>query len=169
MSLFGVCVSVISCNWLHKWDESSLHQNYLLPIMILHKKRNIIREGCKKRPFFIVFYYEGGGVGRKVKRLWSYFLHHVFVGVFQYVPGPPKHVLHLVWSAYVISTALRTKMIAFSISVLFLPLSHFTDMSKGGTPHFALCRYICLTQSVPQYYYGGSFCLHVLYRGETAV
>ena len=63
----------------------------------------------KKRPVFIVFYYErGGGVGRKVKRLWSYFLHHVFVGVFQYVPGPPKHVLHLVWSAYVISTAVRT-------------------------------------------------------------
>ena len=60
---------------------------------------------AKKRPVFIVFYYEGGGVGRKVKRLWSYFLHHVFVGVFQYVPGPPKHVLHLVWSANVISTA----------------------------------------------------------------
>ena len=56
----------------------------------------------KKRPVFIVFYYEeGGGVGRKVKRLWSYFLHHVFVGVFQYVPGPPKHVLHLVWSFFV--------------------------------------------------------------------
>ena len=50
------------------------------------------------------------GVGRKVKRLWSFFLHHVFVGVFQYVPGPPKHVLHLVWSVYVISTAIGTAL-----------------------------------------------------------
>ena len=30
--------------------------------------------------------------------------------VFQYVPGPPKHVLHLVWSAYFISTAVRTAL-----------------------------------------------------------
>ena len=69
----------------------------------------IVREVFKKRrPFFVVFDYEGGGIGRNVKRLRSYFLNHVFVGVFQYVPGPPKHVLHLVWSAYVISTAVRT-------------------------------------------------------------
>ena len=60
-------------------------------------------------PFFLFFIQKGGGgVGGNVKRLQSFFINHVFVGVFQYVPWPPKHVLHLVWSAYVISTALRT-------------------------------------------------------------
>ena len=53
--------------------------------------------------------------GRKVKRLWSYFLHHVFVGVFQYVPGPQKHVLHLVWSDSDIS---RDINIAFKLARL---------------------------------------------------
>ena len=61
----------------------------------------------------------GEGVGRKVKRLWSYFLHHVFVGVFQYVPGPPKYVLHLVWSAFVLSTAIRTALkVAIGVQIL---------------------------------------------------
>ena len=53
----------------------------------------------KKRPFFKSFTMKGrgwGGVGRKVKRLWSYFLHHVFVAVFQYVPGPQN--MFYTWS-----------------------------------------------------------------------
>ena len=62
----------------------------------------------KKGPFCSLLLRMGGGVGGNVKRLQSFFINHVFVGVFQYVSGPPKHVLHLVWSAYVISTAVRT-------------------------------------------------------------
>ena len=77
--------------------------------MIISVVKTLLREGInKKKALFVVFYYKGGGVGGNVKRLQNFFINHVFFGVFQYVPGPPKHVLHLVWSAYVISTAVRT-------------------------------------------------------------
>ena len=50
-----------------------------------------------KRPFFIVFDYEGGGrgVGGNVKRLRSYFYKLCFFRVFQNDPGPPKYALEL--------------------------------------------------------------------------
>ena len=78
--------------------------------LIFIPPKPFIREGFKKKgPFCSLLLRKGGGgVGGNVKRLQSFFINHVFVGVFQYVPGPPKHVLHLVWSAYVISTAVRT-------------------------------------------------------------
>ena len=70
---------------------------------------NTIKGGIKKEALFRSLWLRGGwGVGQNVKRLRSYLLNHVLVGVFQYVPGPPKHVLHLVWSDNVISTAVRT-------------------------------------------------------------
>ena len=33
-----------------------------------------------------------------------------FYGILPYWGGPPKHVLHLVWSAYIISTAIRAAL-----------------------------------------------------------
>ena len=37
----------------------------------------------------------GVGVGGDVKELIGFFINHVFVGVFQYDFGPPKHALEL--------------------------------------------------------------------------
>ena len=93
----------LNCQKLQKLEQILKIGKKLYDLMKLGK-------AAKKGPFSQSFTMNGGGggVSRKVKRLWSYFLHHVFVGVFQCVPGPPKHVLHLVWSAYVISTAVRT-------------------------------------------------------------
>ena len=36
-----------------------------------------------------------GNVKKKRKKIVSFFIDHVFVGVFQYDPGPPKHALEL--------------------------------------------------------------------------
>ena len=45
-----------------------------------------------------------------MKELLGFFINHVFVGVFQYDFGPPKHVLHLVWSVLSIYTAIKTAL-----------------------------------------------------------
>ena len=37
----------------------------------------------------------GGGVGGGVNELLGFFINHVFVGVFQYDSGTPKHALEL--------------------------------------------------------------------------
>ena len=37
----------------------------------------------------------GRGAARDVKELQGFFINHVFVGVFQYDFGPPKHALEL--------------------------------------------------------------------------
>ena len=62
-------------------------------------KKNMIkiREGVKKGPFNSLLL-----IGN-LKELLGFFKNHVFVGVFQYDFGPPKHVLHLVWSVLGIS------------------------------------------------------------------
>ena len=38
----------------------------------------VIREGVKKRPVFVVFYYEGVGVCENAKRLRSFFISYAF-------------------------------------------------------------------------------------------
>ena len=45
-----------------------------------------------------------------MKELLGFFINQVFVGVFQYDFGPPKHVLHLVWSVLGIYTAIKTAL-----------------------------------------------------------
>ena len=61
-----------------------------------HKFR-FIREGVQKKnvPFSSLLLLRGGGVVGDVKELLGFFINHVFIGVFQYDSGPPKHALEL--------------------------------------------------------------------------
>ena len=52
----------------------------------------------------------GGGSARVVKKPNCFFEKSIFQRVSRIILGPPKHVLHLVWSAFVISTAIRTAL-----------------------------------------------------------
>ena len=45
-----------------------------------------------------------------VKKPNCFFEKSIFQRVSRIILGPPKHVLHLVWSAYFISTAVRTAL-----------------------------------------------------------
>ena len=51
-----------------------------------------------------------GGSARVVKKPNCFFEKSIFQRVSRIILGPPKHVLHLVWSAYFISTAVRTAL-----------------------------------------------------------
>ena len=52
----------------------------------------------------------GKGSGKKLGKVWSFSKPVLFQRAFRVILGPPKHVLHLVWSAYIISTAIRTAL-----------------------------------------------------------
>ena len=52
----------------------------------------------------------GGGSPGVVKKPNCFFEKSIFQRVSRIILGPPKHVLHLVWSAYFISTAVRTAL-----------------------------------------------------------
>ena len=52
----------------------------------------------------------GGGVSEGGKKPNCFFETSIFQRVSRIILGPPKHVLHLVWSAYFISTAVRTAL-----------------------------------------------------------
>ena len=52
----------------------------------------------------------GGGLRGGGKNQTAFFKRSFFQGVSRIILGPPKHVLHLVWSAYFISTAVRTAL-----------------------------------------------------------
>ena len=54
----------------------------------------ILREGVKRYVFFSSLLLLRG-VGGDVKELLGFFINHVFVGVFQYDSGTPKHDLEL--------------------------------------------------------------------------
>ena len=50
----------------------------------------------------------GGGVSEGGKKPNCFYEQSIFQRVSRIILGPPKHVLHLVWSVYFISTAVRT-------------------------------------------------------------
>merc|ERR1712082_133615 len=52
----------------------------------------------------------GGGVSEGGKKPNCFFETSIFQRVSRIILGPSKHVLHLVWSAYFISTAVRTAL-----------------------------------------------------------
>ena len=52
----------------------------------------------------------GGGVSEGGKKPNCFFEQSIFQRLSRIILGPPKHVLHLVWSAYFISTAVRTAL-----------------------------------------------------------
>ena len=52
----------------------------------------------------------GGGVSGGGENPYCFFENSIFQRVSRIILGPSKHVLHLVWSAYFISTAVRTAL-----------------------------------------------------------
>ena len=71
-----------------------------------------IREGLKKnrKKYGLLPNRGAGGSARVVKKPNCFFEKSIFQRVSRIILGPPKHVLHLVWSAYFISTAVRTAL-----------------------------------------------------------
>ena len=70
-----------------------------------------VREGFKKKTWKSVVFCQTGGRGG-LRRWWknqtAFLKQSFFQRVSRIILGPPKHVLPLVWSAYFISTAVRT-------------------------------------------------------------
>ena len=72
--------------------------------------------GQKKNVPFSSLLLLRGGVGGDVKELLGFFINHVFIGVFQYDSGPPKHALELRdYVKYMFSPSIST--LYFMISV----------------------------------------------------
>ena len=98
----------IQFSWVKKgvstWDVKGGGEMADLPLT-LPKLGSVSKVWSQQFLFVQVHVYCVVTIRLNVKKLRSYFLNHDFVGVFQYVLGPPKHVLHLVWNVYVISTA----------------------------------------------------------------
>ena len=72
-----------------------------------------LREGFrKKNPYFLWSFAKpgGGGSARVVKKPYCFFEKVFFQRACRIILGPPKHVLHLVWSPFVIYTAIRTAL-----------------------------------------------------------
>ena len=72
-----------------------------------------LREGFrKKKPYFLWSFAkpEGGGSAREVKKPYCFFEKVFFQRACRIILGPPKHVLHLVWSVLGISTAIKTAL-----------------------------------------------------------
>ena len=73
----------------------------------------LLREGFrKKNPYFLWSFAKpgGGGSARVVKKPYCFFEKVFFQRACRIILVPPKHVLHLVWSPYVIYTAIRTAL-----------------------------------------------------------
>ena len=66
-----------------------------------------VREGVPKKNYFFssLLLLGGRGVGGDVKELLGFFINYVFVGVFQYDSGTPKHVLELKTSLKILDFA----------------------------------------------------------------
>ena len=76
--------------WLNTVHCTAL-QCVLLVTLIVY-----FREGVQKKYFFSsLLLLKGGGGGTDVKELLGFFINDVFVGVFQYDSGTPKHALEL--------------------------------------------------------------------------
>ena len=74
----------------------------------------------------------GGGSAREVKKPYCFFEKVFFQRACRIILGPPKHVLHLVWSVLGISTAIKTaSFVAFDTK----PSDPLIDHSKGREDH----------------------------------
>ena len=71
-----------------------------------------------------------------MKELLGFFTNHVFVGVFQYDFGPPKHVLHLVWSVLGIYTAIKTASKVALYDFFDGPLAHLNGQFMEKVNHY---------------------------------
>ena len=98
----------------------------------------------KKSVFLMVFCQTGGwGSARVVKKPYCFFEKVFFQRACRIILGPPKHVLHLVWSAFVIYTAIRT---ALKVASKARILRKRRSISKNKTKNWngTKCK-ICFT------------------------
>ena len=74
--------------------------------------QQILGKGAEKKCSKSMVFYQtrGGGVSEGNKKPNPFFGKVFFQWACRIILGPPKHVLHLVWSAYVLSTAIRTAL-----------------------------------------------------------
>ena len=78
-----------------------------------NRKRKVLREGFKKKigkKYGLLPNRGGGGVSEGDEKPNCFFEKSIFQRVSRIILGPSKHVLHLVWSVYFISTAVRTAL-----------------------------------------------------------
>ena len=90
-----------------------MHYAAIESIIGIWKKSLKVGEGCrKKKPYFLWSFAKpgGGGSARVVKKPYCFFEKVFFQRACRIILVPPKHVLHLVWSPYVIYTAIRTAL-----------------------------------------------------------
>ena len=83
-----------------------------LHIYLLSRKSSLLGKGSKKksREKYGLLPNPGGGSPRVMKKPNCFFGKVFFQWACRIILGPPKHVLHLVWSAYIISTAIRAAL-----------------------------------------------------------
>ena len=92
------------------YQETAIKQERL---NLLKKQSQVdLIEGLRKKlGKSMVFCQTRGGVsGGSEKTILLFLKKSIFQRVSRIILGPPKHVLHLVWSAYFISTAVRTAL-----------------------------------------------------------
>jgi len=100
-----------NCPW-HRTDFTSIYYMYI-PAYIQSYVLVYIREGFrKKNPYFLWSFAKpgGGGSARVVKKPYCFFEKVFFQRACRIILVPPKHVLHLVWSPYVIYTAIESSL-----------------------------------------------------------
>ena len=97
--------SLASAQNLSILDQLPTHNN--------KKTTSDIREGFKKKnwkKYGLLPTRGGGGVSEGDEKPNCFFEQSIFQRVSRIILGPSKHVLHLVWSVYFISTAVRTAL-----------------------------------------------------------
>ena len=116
-------------HFCHFWQFDNVEKNSLLPMLTLltlinfdnapgsqntlGSQKNLEPKGRVQKKNLgksMVFYQTRGGSPRVMKKPNCFFGKVCFQWACRIILGPPKHVLHLVWSAYIISTAIRAAL-----------------------------------------------------------
>merc|ERR1712055_598418 len=84
----------------------------------------------------------GGGGARVVKKLYCFFEKVFFQRACRIILGPPKNVLHLVWSAFVKYTANRTASKVALYDFLDGPPAPLNSQLKEKVNHYNLTKKI---------------------------
>ena len=102
-------------------------------------ERLYLREGFRKKTYFLwSFAKPGGGVGEGSKKTILLFWKVFFQRACRIILGPLKHVLHLVWSAFVKYTANRTALKVELYDFLDGPPAPLNSQSMEKVNHYNL-------------------------------
>ena len=107
------------CTCLNMWSSRSkrdqlTHPDHFMVSTLVDKYQSTVAKGRgpKKNTYFLWSFAKpgGGGSARVVKNHTAFLKKVFFQRACRIILVPPKHVLHLVWSPYVIYTAIRTAL-----------------------------------------------------------